>query len=330
MKRRPTRRLSLGLAPGLTPALALCALLSGALPAHAASHPAGSSAEGRNSSDRYGNSDSYGTKASYEPGQNPRTYQAAPRGFEPVFTENVSRHGSRAATDSEDGDLILKLWDRAASEGQLTRAGKEFGPQVRALLSAMAKVGYGNLSGRGRQEIQDTAVRMEKRLPGLFARIAKDGEPIDVVSSGQGRAVDSAGEFATALGKADPALKPLIGPARADEDLLYFHKAAGGAAYRDYIDNDKRLADTLKSVTDQPATHRAAVNVLKKIFKPAFVARISAGEVLGHRQRRRRGRSGLQPLRHRPRDERGEPGRPWMAHGAVHRAARRRLVRVSE
>ncbi|WUR82668.1 histidine phosphatase family protein [Streptomyces phaeochromogenes] len=278
MKRRPTRRLSLGLAPGLTPALALCALLSGALPAHAASHPAGSSAEGRNSSDRYGNSDSYGTKASYEPGQNPRTYQAAPRGFEPVFTENVSRHGSRAATDSEDGDLVLKLWDRAASEGQLTRAGKEFGPQVRALLSAMAKVGYGNLSGRGRQEIQDTAVRMEKRLPGLFAHITKDGEPIDVVSSGQGRAVDSAGEFATALTEADPALKPLIGPARADEDLLYFHKAAGGAAYRDYIDNDKRLADTLKSVTDQPATHRAAVNVLKKIFKPAFVARISAGE----------------------------------------------------
>ncbi|MGI3197599.1 histidine-type phosphatase [Streptomyces sp. GLT-R25] len=278
MKRRPTRRLSLGLAPGLTPALALCALLSGALPAHAASHPAGSSAEGRNSSGRYSNSDSYGTKASYEPGQNPRTYQAVPRGFEPVFTENVSRHGSRAATDSEDGDLVLKLWDRAASEGQLTGAGKEFGPQVRQLLDAMAKVGYGNLSGRGRQEIQDTAVRMEKRLPGLFAHITKDGEPIDVVSSGQGRAVDSAGEFATALTEADPALKPLIGPARADEDLLYFHKAAGGAAYRDYIDNDKRLADTLKSVTDQPATHRAAVNVLKKIFKPAFVARISAGE----------------------------------------------------
>ncbi|WP_398935577.1 histidine-type phosphatase [Streptomyces sp. IB201691-2A2] len=274
--RRTMKRLS----PGLTPALglALCALLSGALPAHAAGHSTGHSNSGSAGNSADGHSDSYGTKASYAPGQNPRTYRAAPRGFEPVFTENVSRHGSRAATDSEDGDLILKLWDRAASEGQLTEAGKEFGPQVQALLDAMAKVGYGNLSGRGRQEIQDTAVRMEKRLPGLFAHIAEDGEPIDVVSSGQGRAVDSAGEFATALTKADPALKPLIGPARADEDLLYFHKAAGGAAYRDYIDNDKRLADTLKSVTDQPATHRAAVNVLKKIFKPAFVARISAGE----------------------------------------------------
>ncbi|MEU6222462.1 histidine-type phosphatase [Streptomyces sp. NPDC047042] len=252
----------------------LCAaLLATALPAHAAERSAGSG-----SYDSYDSYDSYGTKASYTPQQSPRGYQQPPKGFVPVFTENVSRHGSRAATDSSDGDLILKLWDQAASEGQLTARGKEFGPKVRALLNAMAEVGYGNLSGRGKSEIAGTAVRMEKRLPGLFAGIAKNGEKIDVVSSGQGRAVDSGKLFADTLAAADPALEPLIGPARTDKDLLYFHKAAGGAAYRDYIANDQRLASTLASITDQPKTHRAASDVLRKIFKKPFVQRIVDGE----------------------------------------------------
>ncbi|MFI1360409.1 histidine-type phosphatase [Streptomyces sp. NPDC020898] len=244
----------------------LCALLAAAtaLPAHAA--------------DRSTTADSYGTKGSYAPQQNLRTYQQPPKGFAPVFTENVSRHGSRAATDSSDGDLILRLWDQAASEGQLTARGKEFGPKVRALLAAMDKVGYGNLSERGKSEIAGTAVRMEQRLPGLFAGIAKNGEKIDVVSSGQGRAVDSGQLFADTLAATDPALKPLIGAARTDKDLLYFHKSAGGAAYRDYIANDQRLTTTLTSITDQPTTHRAASDVLRKIFKRDFVQRIVDGE----------------------------------------------------
>ncbi|MEU9286086.1 hypothetical protein AB0D57_15525 [Streptomyces sp. NPDC048275] len=83
-----------------------------------------------------------------------------------MFTQNVSRHGSRTATGGEDGDLILQLWDKADSEGELTRAGKGFSPQVRSPPAAMETVGYGNLSGRGKREIQDTAVRMEQRLPG--------------------------------------------------------------------------------------------------------------------------------------------------------------------
>jgi hypothetical protein len=222
--------------------------------------------------------DSYGTKAVYEPEQNSRSYQKAPAGFTPVFTENVSRHGSRSATDSSDGDLILALLDKAQAEGQLTAKGREFGPKAQALEAAMSTVGYGNLSARGKAEIQATATRMEKRLPSLFATIAKDKEPIDVVSSGQGRAVDSANLYGAALAQTDPDLASLIGATRTDKDLLYFHKAAGGAAYRDYIANDQRLATTLTSITDQPKTHRAARDVLKKLFKPAFVDRITAGE----------------------------------------------------
>ncbi|MEU3861929.1 histidine-type phosphatase [Streptomyces sp. NPDC028722] len=245
----------------VTPGLALGALLLTALPAHAADGPA--------------HRESYGTKAPYAPRQNPRDYQKPPAGFVPVLTENVSRHGSRTATDSEDGDLILALWDKAEAQGRLTRKGEEFGPRVRALLAAMAKTGYGNLSGRGRQELAETAARMEKRLPSLFAKIAHDGEKIDVVSSGQGRAVDSGNVFAGVLAEADPELKPLIGPTRTDKDLLYFHKAAGGAAYRDYLAHDQRLKDTLDGITGQDRTRQAAGSVLRKIFTDSFVAQIT-------------------------------------------------------
>jgi hypothetical protein len=246
-------------------ALGLCALLATPTPSYAAPH-----AEAAR--------DSYGTKASYEPAQNPRAYQGVPKGFEPVFTENVSRHGSRAATDGDDAALILTLWDRAAADDLLTPLGQEFGPDVRALDAAMAKVGYGRLSGRGKDELAATAGRLRQRLPGLFTTIAEQGEKIDVVSSGQGRAVDSGTVFTDALTAADPALKPLVGPARTDPDLLYFHKAAGGAAYRDWLANDQRLATTLTSLTNQDASHRAAVRVLGRIFKPAFVQRIVVGD----------------------------------------------------
>ncbi|WP_093778458.1 histidine-type phosphatase [Streptomyces sp. yr375] len=245
-------------------ALTTCTVLAAALPSQAAAQPA--------------HRETYGTKATYAPRQSARTYQKAPAGFTPVFTENVSRHGSRSATDGEDGDLVLALWDKAQAAGQLTGKGEEFGPKVRALQAAMAKVGYGNLSGLGKRELQDTAVRMADRLPSLFAGIARKGEKIDVVSSGQGRAVDSANLYAGALAATDPALKPLIGATRTDKDLLYFHKADGGAAYRDYIANDKRLADTLATLTGQPKTHRAADSVLRRLFKAAFVERLPAAD----------------------------------------------------
>ncbi|GAQ58573.1 histidine-type phosphatase [Streptomyces acidiscabies] len=247
----------------VTPAFAaLCAVVVAATPALAASRPPA-------------HIDSYGTKAPYAPKQHPASYGKVPAGFVPVFTENVSRHGSRAATDSDDGDLILALWDQASASGQLTGKGEEFGPKVRALLAAMTKVGYGNLSGRGREEMRETADRMAARLPGLFSKISASGEKIDVVSSGQGRAIDSANTYAGELAAKDPALKPLIGATRTDKDLLYFHKAAGGKAYQEYLANDQRLASTLKSITDQPKTQQAATSVLRKLFKRDFVDGIS-------------------------------------------------------
>ncbi|MEU9152414.1 histidine-type phosphatase [Streptomyces sp. NPDC048417] len=201
----------------VTPVLALGALLLTALPAHATDNGPT-------------HRDSYGTKAVYSLGQNPRTYQQAPAGYTAVFTENVSRHGSRSATDGEDGETILALWNQAEADGQLTRLGKEFGPDVQALEAAMSTIGYGNLSGRGKDELRATAVRLEKRLPSLFSSIAENGEKIDVVSSGQGRAVDSGTVFATAHQEEQQVLRPERTGALLRQGLTGV--GTGGDAYR--------------------------------------------------------------------------------------------------
>ncbi|MEV7420120.1 histidine-type phosphatase [Streptomyces sp. NPDC089919] len=227
------------------------------------------------------------TKHPYEPGQRPWTLPRPPAGYTAVFTENVSRHGSRALSDSEDGDLLLALWQRAADAGALTPRGQGFAAEVRSLLDANAKVGYGQLTGRGKREARQTAARMKQRLPGLFAAVARDaGNPagagtIDVVSSGQTRAADTGAAFVGGLVDGDPALAAAVTPARKDTALLYFHKAPENADYRDYVDHDPRLAATLAGIRDQDRSHRAARRVLERIFTAPFVDRVAAGEFGG-------------------------------------------------
>jgi hypothetical protein len=142
----------------------------------------------------------------------------------------------------------------------------------------MEGIGYGNLSGRGKRELRDAAVRMRERLPELFRKIAGKSERIEVVNSGKGRAIESGNAFTAALTAADPALKPLIGPASTDRDLLYFHNSAGGADYQAYLAGDERLAARLQEIREQPDTRDAARGILLKIFAPAFVDRIFASE----------------------------------------------------
>ena len=224
------------------------------------------------------------TKAPYRPLQEPADLQRPPAGYAAVFTQTVSRHGARALSDSEDGDLLLKLWQQASDEGALTKVGRGLGSEVQSVLDANARIGYGRLSGQGRRALQDTAERMEERLPGLFRRIAADaGDPagtnrIDVVSSGQQRAIESGTEFVKGLVDEQPAVAPAVNAARTDPATLYFHKSAVNKDYTDYVKKDQRLAATLAAVRDQPRTHAAARRVLERTFTPAFVDRIAAGE----------------------------------------------------
>lgn len=223
------------------------------------------------------------TKAPYQPQGTLRSYQRPPARFRPVFTENVSRHGSRTLSSSGDGDALLALWQVARSDGALTRLGAGLGPEIQRLLAANAALGYGNLTASGKQEIASTAVRMAGRLPGLFRSAARGvangdpGERVAVVAASQQRTVDSAAAFVSGLESAVPGLARAVDATQTNNDLLYFHKAAVNQDYQDYVANDPRVAAAETAATDQPRSRAVARAMLERSFTPAFVRQIAAG-----------------------------------------------------
>ncbi|MFJ1756382.1 histidine-type phosphatase [Kitasatospora sp. NPDC088134] len=220
--------------------------------------------------------DVYGTKTPYAPQQDARHYQQVPKGYTAVFTENVARHGSRAMSGSEDGDAVLALLDRAQQQGALTDLGAELAPQVRTLLAAASGLGYGNLSARGADEQRQTALRMERRLPGLFDTIAAQGEPIVVETSGVARATASANAFTAGLAAGEPAVAGLIGAPKTDKNLLYFHKQPQNADYQAYVAHDPELAAVLARIDADPRTAEAARHTAQRLFARGFLDTLDA------------------------------------------------------
>ncbi|GAB2842443.1 histidine-type phosphatase [Actinoallomurus bryophytorum] len=218
------------------------------------------------------------TKTPYAPQERLGDYQSPPRDFAPVFAENVVRHGSRAMTDSDDGDAVLAVLRSAQAQDALTRLGTRLGPQVQTLLAGASSVGYGDLAGRGEQEQQGIALRMERRMPALFSAIVAEKAPIEVVTSGVDRAVASANAFTGGLTSGDPALAGLIQAPVTDKDLLYFHKQPQNADYQAYLDSDPDLAAVLAKIDDEPRTAKAARHVVSRLFGTGFAAAMSADD----------------------------------------------------
>jgi Histidine phosphatase superfamily (branch 2) len=218
------------------------------------------------------------TKTPYAPQERLSEYQDPPKGFAPVFTENVVRHGSRAMTDSDDGDAVLAVLGNAQTQHALTGLGTRLAPQVTALLAGGASIGYGNLAGRGKQEQRDIALRMERRMPALFDTIVAKKEPVQVVTSGVDRAVASANAFTGGLTAGDPALAGLIQAPVTDKDLLYFHKQPQNADYQAYVDGDPELAAVLTRIDGEPATARTARHVVSRLFSGGFAAAMPADD----------------------------------------------------
>ena len=220
----------------------------------------------------------YTTMTPYEPQESLNAYQRAPKGFAPVFTEDVIRHGARAMTDSSDVDAVLAVVQSAAAQGELTGLGARLGPQVQALQAAAVSVGYGNLSGLGVQEQQQLALRLERRLPSLFTTIAAEQEPIEVETSGVARVVASANAFTSALATGDPALAGLIQAPVTDKNLLYFHKQPQNADYQAYLASDPELTAVLAEIDGQASTVESAKHIVSRLFDARFVKAMSSAD----------------------------------------------------
>jgi hypothetical protein len=218
----------------------------------------------------------YSTKTPYVPEQDPSSYEPAPAGYEPVFTQMVARHGSRALTSSKDIEYVKQLIGYAVADDAFTDLGGELLAQVISLEKANTVVGYGNLTALGIEEHQKLAARLLARLPKLFSSAFLTGRRIMVVNSGKDRAVDSGNTFAASLAAHMPALAPLIDPPVSNTHLLYFFKE--NAEYQNWLTTDSILKGKLEDIVYSKRSHQEARRLLRRLFSPRFVEKLAAGQ----------------------------------------------------
>jgi len=200
--------------------------------------------------DRY-----YQTKAPYRAQQDVSTYEVAPAGFSPVYTQMIARHGSRGLSSLKYDLAIYNMWKKAQDDGALTPLGEKLGPDVLKIMKAnfllgygvagISTPGYGNETQVGINEHTQLAARLVQRLPAYWKQVADSAgsapRQIVTVTSGVDRAVDSGNFFVQSLKATQPALAPLVTypaapgpypdagaavsqPAGTNRFLLYFHK----------------------------------------------------------------------------------------------------------
>ncbi|HAV5748175.1 TPA: histidine-type phosphatase, partial [Acinetobacter baumannii] len=256
----------------------------------------------------------YQTKTPYQPQQDLKSYEQAPTGFQPVFTELVARHGSRGLSSLKYDLALYNLWKQAKAENALTPLGEQLGADLEAMMKAnillgygvegIRQYGYGNETMTGILEHRGIADRLLQRLPTLLNAQA----PILVQSSGVDRAVDSAKFFTAELIKQQPQLKDKIVPLSytnlssgsvpsvedggVDRFKLYFHSLNAdedlaqplsvsqqkiydaSQAYQDFEENNKDLAQKLDELSKNTQAEKTAQMVLSPIFKADFIKKL--------------------------------------------------------
>ncbi len=257
------------------------------------------------SSSATGSDYQYSTKAVYVARQDAGSYEAAPVGFTPVFTELVARHGSRSLSSPKYDVLTKQIWDAASRQGALTDLGQKLGAKVDAVTAANRQLGYGLLSAVGKEEHALLATRLAERLPAL---LGKGGVPgcIRVETSGKDRANESAYYFMASLAKrvdfitdSKACYVSQQNPSEIDKGLrnkfeLYFHKTEPEGDYLQYLpafqaymafvgDEEEgvspapELSEALGGLKTLPQTRVMAREMLERLYSKAFVDELAAG-----------------------------------------------------
>jgi hypothetical protein len=172
-------------------------------------------------------------------------------GYRVVFSENLSRHGSRSVESDGDARRALALWQRASRADALTTRGKQFAPAVRRLTAAMTRVGYGQLSTLGEREQQGLGQREAQRLAGYLTQAAKHHDSVQVINTGVPRTKTSAQNFVTGLRHRQPGLRIL--KQRTDKDL---HFGSNDPAYARFLARDQQWRSADRRATPTTACGR--------------------------------------------------------------------------
>jgi hypothetical protein len=209
------------------------------------------------------------TMAPYVPPAADLGAEEAPSGYRAIFTEGVSRHGSRALTSDDSIKDAIDLWQEAKANGALTSAGKGFGPAAMTLFRAMNSVGFGELTALGKQEQKSIGLRVGQRLSTLFEAAAAEGEKVDVIDSGKNRAEASGASFVEGLTLAHPTLE--VEPSETDKNLLKFDAEDRG--YERFLDGNA-WHSAYSQVVKNANIDAVSARVLRHLYTSEFVASI--------------------------------------------------------
>ena len=186
--------------------------------------------------------------------------QTAPVGYTMFFLETVGRHGARSLTSDGTERDALKVWQRASDQGALTEVGQTFARDVKRFQEAERTIGYGKLSGVGREEWQGIGHRDAEAYATFFDSVKKHDEKIASLTTDVERTKQSAEAMHAGLSEVDGELAKALKPATSADQLLHFGNSASSAG--------RAATDEIRS---QDGIRKHAEDALRTLYAPKFV-----------------------------------------------------------
>ncbi|MEO6605844.1 MAG: hypothetical protein ABIN55_09545 [Aeromicrobium sp.] len=183
--------------------------------------------------------------------------KAPPAGYEPIFIENVARHGSRTQTSSAGQARALKIWNDAKKKSGVTELGESFGKDVEAFHAAQSKIGYGNMSALGKAEWVGIGRRTADNYRDYLTNATEDGDKVAYKVTTFQRTEESADAMIKGIKTAVPDLK--LAEREVDFSLLIV---------RGTTIEGNHAVDEIRAST--PVVD-AAKGLLREIYTPAYV-----------------------------------------------------------
>ena len=174
-----------------------------------------------------------------------------PDGYNLFFIETVGRHGARALVNDDPEQAALGLWNAAEEKGALTDTGESLARDIKTFQAAEREIGYGRLSGLGKEEMKGIGRRTADNYSSFFRWIKSRDKDIATVTTEVTRTEQSAGWLRAGLESGlDSELDGQFAtPVEADETMRFSNEAtSAGQAMVDKVRNRASLRERSKHV----------------------------------------------------------------------------------
>ena len=191
---------------------------------------------------------------------NDTSVRTPPPGYTMFFIETVGRHGARSQVNDNSEQDALGVWGAADRKNALTDVGKTLARDIKRFQAAEREIGYGRLSGLGRQEMHGIGRRTGDNYASFFASVRKKDETIATYTTEVTRTKQSASSLRSGLENGvGRALDSLLKTAEADK-LLRFSGGTSTAG-----------REMVRKVRSSASVREHAEHLLATSYKRSFV-----------------------------------------------------------